>query len=149
MRVLTAVALLLAASCTQQHSDHEQAAANEAIANEAEPAKPRVPALEGAWLLTKIDGRPVDGGAIAANFGGSKLSITAGCTKRAWRFTQNRNIVSFTADPGGSANCQSPPNGDQDAAFYALDRATMAIFAKEGREANLSGNGGNVTLERS
>jgi len=148
MRVLNIVALLLVAGCSQQAAKTE-ATANEAPATTAtEASKPEVPALDGAWQLTKVDGRPVDGGAIAVTFGEGKLRIIAGCTRRAWAFTQKRNIVSFTADPGGSSNCQSPPNGEQEAAIHALDRAAMAIFTNEGGEANLSGDGGNVTLVR-
>ena len=149
MRVLTSVALLLVAGCSQQAGKNE-ATANVAASNTpADAAKPEVPALDGEWQLNKIDGRPVDAGSsTVASFGGGKLSITAGCSRRAWTFTQKRNIVAFTADPRGSSNCQSPPNVDQEAAIHALDRATMAIFGNEGREANLSGDGGNVTLVR-
>ena len=150
MRVLTSVALLLVAGCSQQQAEKAEATANEAAANRpADTAKPEVPALDGQWQLSKIDGRPLDrGSSTVASFGGGKLSITAGCSRRAWTFTQKRNIVAFTADPGGISNCQSPPNVDQEAAIHALDRATMAIFTNEGREANLSGDGGNVTLVR-
>jgi hypothetical protein len=149
MRLLNLFALLLVAGCSQQQPENTEATANEAAANAtAEAATPVVPELDGEWQLTKIDGRTVDGGSIAAAFGGGKLRIIAGCTRRSWTFTQKRNIVAFAADPGGSANCESPPNGDQEAAIHALDRATMAIFTNEGREASLSGNGGNVTLER-
>ena len=83
-----------------------------------------------------------------ATFGDGKVRTTAGCTRRSWTFTQNRNIVAFTADPGASANCEVAPDGDQEAAIHALDRATIAIFDKNGSEASLSGNGGNITLVR-
>ena len=149
MRVLTSVALLLVVGCTQQAEKTEATANDGAINAAADAAKPGVPALDGEWQLSKIDGRPVDAGSsTVASFGGGKLSITAGCSRRAWTFTQKRNIVSFAANPADSSNCQSPPTTEQEAAFQALDRATMAIFDKAGREASLSGDGGNLTLER-
>jgi heat shock protein HslJ len=145
-RFLSIAALLLAASCTQQ-TDPSAQANNEATADTAATtAAPEVPLLEGEWQLTKLDGRPVEG--MSASFGGGKARISAGCNHRAWSFSQRKNIVSFAADPSGSSNCAASPNSDQEAAFHALDRATIAIFDKQGREASLSGNGGNVTLVR-
>ena len=144
-RFPTIVALLLVAGCTQQReagTSNEQATATPPVEAAA------VPELAGKWQVTKVDGRPI-APAIAAAFEGGRVRITAGCTRRAWTFTQKRNIVSFAANPGGSANCEVPPTVKQEEAFQALDRATIAIFAKEGREASLSGDGGNVTLVRS
>jgi hypothetical protein len=147
-RFLTIATLLLIAGCAQQ-KDSNAPTSNDAEAAPAETAAATVPALEGEWQVAKVDGRPVGpGSAMVAAFGDDKVRIAAGCSHRAWTFTQKRNIVSFSADPGGSANCENPPNSDQEAAIHALDRATMAIFDKDGREANLSGNGGNVTLVR-
>ena len=62
--------------------------------------------------------------------------------------SNSRNIVSFASSAGASANCGNLPNLDQERAFHAIDRATMAIFDKQGREATLSGDGGNITLAR-
>ena len=146
-RILTLAALLLVAGCRQQ-TDQNGTMANEAGEALQAPAV-EVPSLNGAWKLTEVDGRPIDGGSTVATFADGALRIVAGCSRRAWTFTHQRNIVSFAADPGGSANCESPPTSRQDAAFRAVDRATMAIFDPDGREANLSGGGGNVTLERS
>lgn len=143
-RFVIVTSLLLAAGCTQQgktSTSNEDAMARPL----AEPAA--VPALDGEWQVTKVDGRPI-APAMTAAFEGGRVRITAGCARRAWTFTQKRNIVSFAANPGGSANCEVPPTVKQEEAFQALDRATIAIFAKEGREASLSGDGGNVTLVR-
>jgi heat shock protein HslJ len=145
MTRVTIVAALLALAACNQPAKEEASASNEAVPA-AEPAPAIAPALDGEWRLTKLDGKPVDG--MGMTFGGGRAKIAAGCNHRAWAFTQNRNIVSFTADPAGSGNCADTPDIDQESAFHAIDRATMAIFAKEGREASLSGNGGNVTLER-
>src|SRR4029453_1052931 len=133
MRVLTSVALLLVAGCSQQAAKSEATENVAAATMPADAAKPEVPVLDGEWQLSKNDGRPAAAGSsTVASFGGGKLSITAGCSRRAWTFTQKRNIVAFTADPGGSTNCENPPNGEQEAAITALDRATRARLAKKG-----------------
>jgi len=151
-RLLTVAALLLVCGCGQQTgstattSNETAANSNETAAAPAATAAPEVPALDGEWQVTKLDGRP--GGSSVVTFAGGKVRIVAGCTRRAWSFTQKRNIINLAADPGGSANCESPPSVQQEAMIHALDRATMAIFDQQGREATLSGSGGNITLER-
>lgn len=138
-------ALLFAAACTQQSPEPP---ANQ-TANAAEPtAEARVPALEGQWGLASIDGNPVAGSAMTATFAGGKAVISAGCFKRAWTYTQKRNVVAFTPDPSGSANCGTPPSAEQEMAHTAMSQASIAIFGKDGSEANLSGTGGNLTLQR-
>ena len=145
-RFLSIAALLLAAGCGQQSNS---APSNDAKGEPVAEAAPATPALDGQWQVTKVDGRPLDpGSAMIATIADGKVRVAAGCSRRAWSFTQKRNIVSFAADPGGSANCQSPPTSDQETAFLAIDRTTMAIFDQEGREASLSGDGGNITLAR-
>jgi heat shock protein HslJ len=144
-RFLIVTSLLLVAGCTQR-AEPDAAQANETAAPAAKTAEATVPDLNGAWRVTKLDGRPV--GSMVVSFDSGKARIAAGCNYRAWSFTQKRNIVSFTANPAGSSNCASSPTLDQESAFQAIDHATIAIFAKEGREASLSGDGGNVTLVR-
>src|SRR5262245_22531840 len=97
-RFLTIAALLLVTGCTQP-ADRNAEVANDA-ANIAEPAPATVPQLEGQWQLTKVDGRPIDGSPVVATFGDGKVRAAAGCMRRAWTFTQKRNVVSFAADPG-------------------------------------------------
>jgi hypothetical protein len=148
-RTLTIATLLLAAACGQQES--APPAANEAAETAAAPDAPKaVPLLEGEWQVTAIDGKPVEAGsAMTASFGGGKASIAAGCIRRAWTYTQKGNIVSFATDPGGSANCGgNTPDASQETASAVLDKAAMAIFSNEGKQASLSGTGGNLTLER-
>ena len=148
-RFLSIAALLLVAGCGHQ-DDSSPASHNGAkSAPAAESEKPAVPALNGEWQLAKIRGRPVEpGSAMVASFQGSKVRVTASCNRRAWTFTQNRNIVSFAADPDGSGNCERSTTVGQESAFQAIDRATIAIFDKDGRELTLSGDGGSVALER-
>ena len=148
-RVLTICILLLVAGCSQQKASSE--AADKAVNSmEAPPAELAVPSLEGRWQISATNGRPVVGSsAMVAAFKAGKVSVTSGCLRRAWTYTQKRNAVSFTANPGDSANCGGGvPGADQEAAYDAIDFATMVVFNKDGREANLSGNGGGITLER-
>ena len=145
-RLPTLSMVLLLAACGQQE-DANPAASNEAMPAPAAEAAPATPALEGAWQVTKIDGRPIEAGT-AATFGGGKVGMAAGCNRRGWNFTQKRNIVSFAPNPSASTNCDNLPTVDQERAFQAIDRATIAIFGNEGREATLSGDGGNITLAR-
>lgn len=85
---------------------------------------------------------------MTATFQGGRVSLSSGCLRRAWTYTQKKNVVSFATDPSGSANCGGPPSGDQETAYAALEKASIVIFGKEGKEAGLSGTGGNLTLAR-
>ena len=149
-RTLTIAALLLAAGCSQQ----DQPAApsnesNEVSATETPAAQRVVPTLEGQWTVAAIDGAPIDAAsAMTASFAGGKAVISSGCLRRGWTYTQKRNVVSFTNDPGSSANCGGGPSGQQESAYIALEQASIAIFNKDGGEAGLSGTGGNLTLKR-
>ena len=148
-RNLALSALLLAAGCGQ-HEDRS-AAANDVAENKAAPAvADDVPSLDGEWSVVSIDGKPVGAGsAMTAEFGGGKATIAAGCLRRAWTYTQKRNVVSFATNSAGSANCGGQaPNAQQENAYSALEQATMAIFSKKGARADLSGTGGNLALER-
>ena len=95
-----------------------------------------------------IEGRDVAKLGLAAAIGGGKASLSTGCLRRSWTYTQKRNVVAFAADPAGSNNCGRTPSGDEEVAYAAIDAANMAIFANEGREASLSGTGGTLTLQR-
>ena len=148
-RNLALAALLLVAACGQQ--DNNPPAINVVTDEPAAPAAAEsVPSLEGQWLVASIDGKPMSAGAaMTASFAGGKASIASGCVQRGVTYTQKRNVVSFTADPGGGSNCEGRgTSAEHEAAYAALQGASIAIFEKEGREANLSGIGGNLALER-
>jgi hypothetical protein len=144
-RLLPIACLLLIAGCNQQEAPSPPA--NDSV----EPAKPaEVPSLEGNWKVSRIGG-VADAAAIGMTAAITKNSVTlsSGCIRRAWTYTQNRNIVAFTSSPGGSSNCGgASPGPDAETAYAALNDANMAIFSKDGREAGLSGTGGTLTLER-
>ena len=150
-RLLPIAALLLIAACDKQDASVAPPA-NEATAAPAEsavpPASAEVPSLEGDWRVTMIEGQDVVGIGMTASMGGGKASISTGCLRRAWTYTQNRNVVAFTASPGASTNCGRSPSGDEETAYAAINDANMAIFGKDGKEASLSGTGGTLTLQR-
>lgn len=146
-RIVALVLLALLASCNQQQPAAPPAN-DAAAAPAASAAKPAVPSLRGNWRVTAIGGQPVAGTAMTAAIGTSSASISAGCLRRGWTYTQDRNLVAFSGSPGGSSNCGRSPSAEEETAFGALGDANLAIFAKDGREATLSGTGGTLTLER-
>jgi len=144
-RALPTFAFLLIAACNKPE-DQPPVTSNGAVAEAAAPAV--VPSLEGEWRVTKIDGRDAAGAGMSAAFGSGKASIATGCLRRAWTYTQKRNTVAFSANPAGSSNCGQAPSGNEETAYAALGEANIAIFARQGAEASLSGTGGTLTLER-
>ena len=148
-RNLAFAALLLGAACGQQDSNPP---ATDIVSDEssAPAAAESVPSLEGQWRVVSVDGKLVSSAsAMTVNFAGGKVSITSGCVRRGLTYTQKRNVVSFAADPGGSSNCEGRgTSAEHESAYAALQGASIAIFGKEGSEANLSGIGGNLALER-
>jgi hypothetical protein len=145
-RIASAAALLLLSACGGETAT-QQPTANMAV-EEAKSAA-EVPLLEGEWRVIKVEGSDAAGLEITASFTGGQATLATGCLRRAWTYTQNRNIVSFKTNPGGSANCEGrTPSGTEETAYAAVDGANIAIFAKGGSEASLSGGGGNLTLQR-
>ena len=146
IRPASVAALLLLAACGTETTTEQPA--NDTAAEGAR-ATEEIPALAGEWRVSKIEGRDASGLAMTASFNGGQASLAIGCLRRAWTYTQDRNIVSFTSNPAGSANCGgATPSGDAETAYAALERANIAIFSRQGKEASLSGTGGNLTLER-
>jgi len=148
-RNLALAALLLVVACGQ-HEDHSTATNVAADATAPPAVADDVPSLDGQWRVVSVGGRPVDtGSAMAVSFAGGKASISLGCVRRGLTYTQNRNVVSFAVDPGGSANCDGRgTSAEHETAYAALQHATMAIFSQKGAKADLSGAGGTVALDR-
>ena len=144
------VALLSLSLAACQKPAEEQPPANDAANQSAEAAAPAaIPALEGNWRVANVDGNPAVGAlGMTASFAGGAATIATGCLKRAFRYTQDRNRVSFNASPSGSANCGRTPSGDEENAYAALESANIAVFDKDGKAATLSGTGGVLALER-
>ena len=145
-RILPLASFLLLAGCGQEQS---AAPSNDTAQAAPEPAaKAPVPSLEGEWRVAAITGAPTTGTAMTASLGSGRASISAGCLRRGWIYKQDRNLVAFTGAPGGSSNCGRSPSAEEETAFSAVGDANLAIFAKDGSEATLSGTGGTLTLER-
>ena len=147
IRIAPMTALLILAACGQQQRAPTPQA-NEAAEPAAAPAE--VPRLDGSWAVTRIGGVE-DAAALGmtAAITNDTVTLSSGCFRRAWSYTQNRNVVAFTSSPGGSANCGgSSPGAAAETAYAAMDDANIAIFSKDGKEASLSGTGGTLTLER-
>jgi len=156
-RALTIAALMLVAACSQQGTapaaGNESAGTSEAASDKTPTssldAQDAVPSLAGEWHVISVDGKPAGASAVTASFQGGKASLSSGCFRRSWTYTQKRNVVAFTASPAGSANCGGDvPSQIMQDAEGALGDATMAIFGNNGSEANLSGYGGIIKLER-
>lgn len=147
MRIILAIATFSLAACGQQESPPPEA--NENVPAPAVEAA-ATPELAGEWVVAALDGKPVaQGSAMSASFAGERGNISQGCIRRAFTYTQKRNVVSFAPDPGGSANCEGQGASAQLAtAADAAQQASIVIFSKDGNEANLSGTGGNLTLRR-
>lgn len=139
-RILHLAALLLLAACSQP----EQPAppANEVAATPAAPAvKAAIPSLKGQWRVADS--------ALDLTVGDGTATLSAGCLRRGFTFTQKGNQVTFASAPSGSANCGGQsPSVAQETAFAALADANTALFSKDGREVTLSGYGGILTAER-
>jgi hypothetical protein len=147
-RSLPFALLLLACACQKPQEERpiENATANQA-AEAAVPAE--VPVLDGDWKVATVDGNPSVGNlGMTASFAGGSATLATGCLKRAFTYTQDRNKVSFTTSPSGSANCGRAPGADEEAAYAALESSNIAIFAKDGKQATLSGTGGVLAIER-
>ncbi len=143
-RILPLFALLLVTACDRQ----EPAPPANAVAEAPPPpaAKAAVPSLKGDWRVVTVSGNP--GGSLALSVGDGQASMSAGCLRRGFTYTQDRNTVAFASAPAGSTNCGRSPSGAEEAAFAALGDANMAIFGKDGRDVTLSGFGGTLALER-
>jgi len=146
-RILPIAALLLIAACDKPDSGVAQNP-DKAADTRAAPAAAKIPSLEGSWRVTMIGGQDATTLGMTAAMAGGRASLSTGCLRRAWTYTQNRNVVAFTASPGESSNCGRSPSGDEEAAYAAINDANMAIFGKDGKEASLSGTGGTLTLQR-
>ncbi|MDP9421977.1 MAG: hypothetical protein M3Q19_03940 [Pseudomonadota bacterium] len=145
-RIAFVASMLLLSACNSETVTEPPV--NNVAADEPKQAA-EVPSLAGSWSVTRIEGEDTAGLGMTARFTGGQASLAAGCMRRAWTYTQSRNIVSFKTNPAGSSNCEGrSPSGTEETAYAALDGANIAIFSKDGSEASLSGTGGSLTLQR-
>ena len=144
-RILPIFALLFVSACDRQEPSVAPATNAVAEAPSLPAVKAPVPALKGEWRVVTVSGNPAT---MALSVGDGRATMSAGCLRRGFTYTQDRNRVAFAAAPAGSSNCGRSPRGDEEAAFAALGESNMAIFGKDGRDLTLSGFGGTLTLER-
>ena len=136
--------LLCVAACSPAA---EQPAANQAEASAAQEEAAPVPALAGNWNVTAINGKPLTQiFTMTAAVTGDRLTINSDCVAMTWSYRQDRNLVTFTKV--STRECPRGRTLNEDQAEKALGMANIAIFSDEGREVQLSGAGGTVTMTR-
>jgi hypothetical protein len=145
-RFLPIAASLLLVGCGGQGEVAAPPSNDAAEAAPATAAKVAVPLLEGNWRVMSITGTPTTGSALTATIGNGRAELSAGCLRRAWTYTQDRNTVDFVEF--SVADCDRMPSSEEDMAFVALGDANLAIFGKGGRDVTLSGSGGTLSLQR-
>ncbi|MCH8616819.1 META domain-containing protein [Sphingomonas sp. SM33] len=144
MKQLTMIATLLVAACSPS--------ANEPAANQTEKPAARekpadVPSLAGEWSVTALGGKPLQQVfPMTASITADKATVHSECVTFAWSYTQDGNIVAFS--PMSTGHCGRNQTTNENEIERALKGANIALFSKEGREVQLSGNGGTATLTR-
>ena len=143
-RLMTIAAILGLAGCSPAP---EQPAANTAEAPVAEAKPAEVPALTGEWNVTALGGQPLQQVfPMTASVAGDRLTVRSECKTFVWNYTQDRNMVGFkSVSAGGCARNQTTNENEIE---RAMKGANIALFTGEGREVQLSGNGGTATLTR-
>lgn len=147
MGAATLTALLLLSACG---GEPEQPAANAgASASRSAPAPNAapVPALAGAWTVIAINGaapRQVWPMAVTATAG--EFAIQSDCRRFAWAYRQDRNIVEFK--PLATRECARMRSPDESQVGDLVGFANIAMFTDAGREVEITGPGGRLTLAR-
>ena len=145
MKRLTTIAVFCVAGCSPVA---EQPAANQAEQPAAVAEKPaEVPSLAGEWSVTAIGGLPLKQVfPMTASFSDGKMNVRSECMTFAWSYTQKRNIVAFK--PVSAGRCGRNQTTNENEMERAMKGASIALFTSDGREVQLSGNGGTATLTR-
>lgn len=145
-RLLATIAILSIAGCSPA-AEEEAAAPADNVTEAAAAPQEEVPSLEGQWTVTQIQNAPLQQAyTMRANVGPDRLTIESDCVRKAWDYTQNRNVVSFTKAEVPS--CGRVPTPDEEVIEKAIGNATIVIFSNEGQEAQFSGAGGSVTMTK-
>ncbi len=143
----TLVLLLLLSACG---GPAEEPAANQPQANAAEPApapKADVPSLAGEWTITQVNGAaPRQTWPMTASVGDGRFTIQSECRTFTWALSQQGNIVQFTS--GSAGGCERTRSPAEEMIEQPVGQANIAMFSNEGREVQLSGPGGIVTMTR-
>jgi len=142
-QTVLAVSLLLAA-CSPS--------AEPPPANGAEPqteaaAPSAVPPLAGSWTVTAINGEaPGQVWPMTVEASAGRFTLKSECRSFSWAYTQDRNLVRFTSQPG--RDCARTRSPAELMVEKPVDLANIAMFTDEGRSVELSGPGGRVSMTR-
>lgn len=139
--------LLLLAACGREPEQPAAANAAENQADAAAPAPAAVPSLTGAWTVTQINGAaPEQVWPMTVQVTPDRFTVTSECRTFAWGFRQDRNVVQFS--PQAGSDCARVKSPAELVVEKPIGLANIAMFSNEGREVELSGPGGRVTLAR-
>jgi hypothetical protein len=142
--MFVSAALLSLAGCSP--------AANEPVANQAEAPtaeakQGQVPSLAGDWDVTALGSQPLQQVfPMRASFADGRLTVRSECVTFIWSYTQDRNIVA--CKPVSTGKCGRNQTTNENEMERAMNGANIALFVNDGREVQLSGNGGTATLTR-
>ena len=138
------ILILCVAGCSPAAN---QPARNEVGTNAAQERPAEVPSLAGEWSVSASSGKPLTQVfPMTASVSGNQITVHSECVSLAWSYTQDRNIVAFK--PGAVRHCGRNQTQNENEVQRAIGGATIALFSNEGREVQLSGSGGTVTLTR-
>jgi hypothetical protein len=144
MRRLTMIAVLGLAACSPAE---DRPAANEAEEPAAVEKPAEVPSLAGEWSVTALSGQPLKQVfPMTASIAEGRMTVRSECVTFVWSYTQERNIVAFK--PVSVGHCGRNQTTNENEIERAMKGANIALFSPDGREVQLSGNGGTATLTR-
>ena len=144
MKRLTMIATLCVAACTP---GRDEPAADQAEQPAAAEKPAEVPSLAGEWSVTALGGQPLQQVfPMTATITPDTMTVRSECVTLVWSYTQDRNIVAFK--PVSSKNCARNQTTNENEMERAMKGATIALFSGEGKEVQLSGNGGTASLTR-
>lgn len=144
MNRLMMIAALCVAGCSPSANEP---AVNQVEAPTAEAKPAEVPALAGEWTVSALGGQPLQQVfPMRASFADGKLTVRSECVTFVWSYTQDRNMVAFK--PVSATKCGRNQTTNENEMERAMKGANIALFLNDGREVQLSGNGGTATLTR-
>ena len=144
MNRLSMLAVLCVAGCSPTA---EEPIANQVDKPATETKAAEVASLTGEWDVTALGGQPLQQVfPMRASFAGGQMTVRSECVTFVWSYTQDRNIVAFK--PVSSRGCGRNQTTNENEIERAMKGANIALFAQDGREVQLSGNGGTATMTR-
>ena len=147
-QIIFPLALLVAAcggDAGETPVNHGNAGAVNQASSPGKSSSSVTPALAGEWSVSAFNGTPLTQVfPMTAAFAGDRLTISSECVRMAWSYAQDGMAVSFR--PAGAGGCGRKRTYNEDQVEKAIGSATMAMAMEDGREVQLSGSGGTVTL---